>query len=214
MTSMISVPITKAGIKVEVDIDQIPDGMLEMVYREGLKPLLNARMSKITVKDLEGDDLKAAKEAATKIANENLEKLYAGKYVKRGAAGTTDSDGKKIPGVVMTEALRLARAKVKDAIREAGMRVSHVAASDITVAAKELIAQDSSFVEQAKVNLEARTAKPLAVDIASLISVSPKLVAKAEERKAANKANKGTLSAKQAGKVAPKKGSKPAEVHA
>lgn len=206
---LINVPITKAGAKLAVETDDLPEDMYAMALAEGLKVLLNSRMSKITTKGLEGDDLAKAKTDALARGQENLDKLVAGKFVKRGAA--TDSTGGKVPGVVMTEALRLAKAKVKDAIRAAGMRVSHVEASEITKAAKEFIAADPSYIDTAKANIEARTAKPVAVDISKLIHESPKLVAKSEKAKAERKT---TLSATQAGKtkIVPKKANTPAHV--
>ena len=73
----------------------------------------------------------------------------------------------------------------------------------------QLIEADPSIVETAKENLEKRKAAPVKIDIASLVKENPKLVAKAEEAKAAKKANAGTLSAKQAGMVAKRKGQAP-----
>ena len=75
-------------------------------------------------------------------------------------------------------------------------------------AANELIASDPSYVTQAKANIEARANIKPAIDIKTLVAESPKLVAAAEAKKAKAKAD-APLSAKQAGKVAPRKGSKP-----
>lgn len=209
---IINVPVTKAGKTIPVDTDAIPEEMYALALAEGFKVLLNARMSKITTKGLEGPALEAAKEAAFKVAEENHKKVMDNAYKKGRSTAATTADGQKVSGVVMTEALRLAKAKVKDAIRAAGMKISHVEASEITKAAKEFIAADPSYIEQAKANVDARNAKPVAVDIASLIKPSPKLVKRAEEAKAAKKT---ILSAKQAGmtKVVPKKGSAPQSLH-
>ena len=200
--AILSIPVTKAGNrKIEVDTNSIPEDMYQLAMEEGLKLILNKRMSKILTKDLEGEALVAAQNAAFKIAEENFDNLLAGK-IRRGRAAATSADGKKVSGVVMTEARRLAKEVVKNEIRAAGMKISHVEASAITKAANELIAADPNFIEQATANIEARTAVKSAVDIASLIHESPKLVAKANEAKALRKS---TLSAKQAGKVAPRK---------
>ena len=62
---------------------------------------------------------------------------------------------------------------------------------------------------KAEENLKAREATPIKINIASLIHVDPALVAKDEAAKAKKAAEK-PLSAKQAGKVAPRaKGAKP-----
>lgn len=196
----LKIPVTKAGASIEVESDNIPEDMFKLVVEEGLKVILNKRMSKIMTKGLEGDDLTKAHSAAMSIASENLESLLASK-TKRGRATTGAS---KVPGVVMTEARRLAKEVVKNEIRNAGMKVSHVEASVITAAANELIASDPSYVETATANIEARTAKAVSINIASLVHESPKLKAAAEKAKADRKAN-APLSAKQAGKVAPRK---------
>ena len=97
----------------------------------------------------------------------------------------------------------LAKEVVKNEIRAAGMKISHVEASEITKAANALIAADPAFIETATANIEARAAQKVNVDISSLIHESPKLVQAAEARKAASKA---VLSKTQAGKAAPRKG--------
>lgn len=202
--AILKIPVTKAGNKViEVNTEtDIPDAMYQLALEEGLKILLNKGMSKIATKGLEGDELDSAKEAAYAKGLENFEALKAGKIKK----GRQTSD-KKVPGVVMTEARRLAKEVVKNEIRAANMKISHVEASEITKAANALIEADPSFIETATANIEARAAKKVtAVDIASLIHESPKLVKAAEERKAAAKT---VLSAKQAGKAAPRKGAQP-----
>lgn len=198
----LSIPVTKAGNrKIEVDTAEIPDDMYTLVMEEGLKVILNKRMSKIMTKGLEGDALAEAQNAAFVVASENFDNLKAGK-VRRGRAGATTADGKKVPGAVMTEARRLAKEVVKNEIRAAGMKISHVEASEITKAANALIAEDPSYIEQATVNIESRAQVKPKVDIKALIHESPKLVAAAEKAKADRKL---TLSAKQAGKAAPRK---------
>lgn len=195
------IPITKAGNrKITVDTAELPEDMYRMALEEGLKVLLNAKMSKITVKGLEGEALEAQRNAAYEVGLQNLENVKAGK-VRKGRSAATAADGSKVSGPVMTEARRLAKEVVKNEIRAAGMKISHVAASDITKAANALIEADPSFIETAKANLEARAAKPSAVDISALIHESPKLVERAAKAKAERKA----LSATQAGKVAKRK---------
>lgn len=199
--AVLNIPVTKAGSKIEVDTDKLPEDAFRAVVEAGLKTLLNMSMSKILTKGLEGDDLAKAQSAALEKAQANLDDLLAGK-VKRGRTAAKDASGNKVSGPVMTEARRLAKEVVKNEIRAAGMKISHIEASVITKAANELISADPSFIAQAQANLEARSTVKSAVDIKSLVHESPKLVAKAEKAKAEKK---DQLSAKQAGKVAPRK---------
>lgn len=200
MASM-NIKVTKAGKSLEVDLETLPDEAYQFVLQKGLEALLNARMSKVLTKDLEGEKLADAQSAALKIAEENLANLKAGKITK-ARGGAKDANGNKVAANVMTEARRLAKEVVKNEIRAAGMKISHVEASVITKAANELIAADPSFIETAKANIEARSAVKSAINIADLVHESPKLVAKAEAAKAERKTQ---LSAKQAGKAAPRK---------
>lgn len=200
MASM-NIKVTKAGKSLEVDLQDLPDEAYQFVLQKGLEALLNARMSKVLTKDLEGEKLAEAQAAALKIAEENLASLKAGKITK-ARGGAKDANGNKVAANVMTEARRLAKEVVKNEIRAAGMKISHVEASVITKAANELIAADPSFIENAKANIEARSAVKSAINIADLVHESPKLVAKAEAAKAERKTQ---LSAKQAGKAAPRK---------
>jgi len=197
----LNIPVTKAGTTLSVDTDALPEEAFRSVVEAGLKALLNLGMSKILTKGLEGDQLSAAQAAALAKATENLDNLKAGK-VKKGRATAKDANGNKVSGPVMTEARRLAKEVVKNEIRAAGMKISHIEASVITKAANELIAADPSFIAKATENLESRSQVKSAVDISALVHESPKLIAKAEKAKAERKTQ---LSAKQAGKVAPRK---------
>ena len=197
----LNVPITKAGSALAIDTDALPEESFRAVVEAGLKALLNLGMSKILTKGLEGDQLSAAQAAALAKATENLDNLKAGK-VKKGRATAKDANGNKVSGPVMTEARRLAKEVVKNEIRAAGMKISHIEASVITKAANELIAADPSFITKATENLEARSQVKTTINISTLVHESPKLVAKAEKAKAERKTQ---LSAKQAGKVAPRK---------
>ena len=193
------IPVTKGKGTVSIDTDKIPETMYAEALYLGLKEMVNRKMSKITVAKLEGEDLAKAQAAAMEVASKNVEEINAGTLKVHGATAKT-----KVSGAVNTEAMRLARNVVKDELKKAGLKISHYAASEISAAAKELIASDPSFLEQAKANLEKRASAPAKIDIKSLVKESPELVAKAEARKAEKK---GQLSAKQAGMV--KKVAKP-----
>ena len=59
-------------------------------------------------------------------------------------------------GPVRTECLRIARKLVKDELKAQGIKVSHVEASEITRAAKDLISKDRTIFKEARANLKAQ----------------------------------------------------------
>lgn len=202
-----SVPVTKAGNStLDIDTDKLPDDMYKLAMAEGLKVLLNKGMSKITTAKLEGEELAKAQAAALAQGEKNAEALRSGTLkVGRGSSKT-----KGIPGVVMTEARRLAKAVIKDLMRAEKIKISAVPAKEITEAANKLLEVDSSFIAQATANIKARDEAPKpAIDIKSLVKESPDLLAKLADKKAADKAS-APLSAKQAGKPVARAKPKPA----
>lgn len=188
---------------VSVDTSRLPDDVYREALMQGLKVLAERAMSKITKEAYPVEDERKA--AIKAKAEANIQDMYDGKTKITGKAAV-----KKASGAVMTEAMRLARNLVKDAMKANKIKISHVKASEITAAAKALIESDPSIVTTAEANLKAREAQPIKLDIAKLIHTDPELVRKDEAKKAEKKAKDGTISAKQAGKVAPRaKGAKP-----
>lgn len=191
----IMVPITKGKAGIEVDTDGLPDDVYREILLQGLKTLMNRGTTKITKETYPVEaELKAA---AMAKAEEQHENIKAGKIKLTGqkaAKGTS--------GAVKTEAMRLARALVKDEMKKAGIKISHVEASEITKAAKEVLDGDAgqAIIDQATANLAERAKAPITIDV-SKIAISSKKVAAAEAKKAKDKADK-PLSATQAGKVA------------
>lgn len=201
-SSLIAIPLKNGAGEVSVDTAKLPDDVYREALLQGLKVLAERAMSKIT-KEAYPDD--AERKAAIKAkAEANVEDMYAGKTKITGKAAV-----KKASGATMTEAMRLARNLVKDAMKANKIKISTVKASEITKAAKALIENDPSIIVTAEANLKAREATPVKIDIMSLIKADPDLVAKAEKKAAEAKASK-PLSAKQAGKVAPRAKAKPA----
>lgn len=204
---IVEVVITKAKRTLGVNVAALSDAMFEEIIYRGLTDILNSAMSKITVKDLEGEELVAAQTAAFAKAEENLKTLMEGKVKHKGARGSTKAS--KVSREVTTEAMRLARDIIKDQIRADGGKPSHYKASDISKWAKELLEADPSYYAQAEATIEARKTKPVAISLAGL-KPDQKLVDKAEAKKAAAKPKAGgQLSAKQAGKTAPPVRQKP-----
>lgn len=194
--SELKIAITKAkGEFVTIDSDKLPDDVFKAALELGLKTLVNRGTSKIT-KTLYPDEAEL-KAAAIAKANEQVELIMTSKI---RFTGTKKAKGAS--GAVMTEARRLAKNLVKDQIKAAGLKISHYEASEITKAANALLDSDTgpSIIEQAKANLAERENIKPALDITALIAPSAKKVAAAE----AKKAEKKPLSAKQAGKTAPR----------
>lgn len=197
--NIVEVMITKAKRMLTVNMGPgiISDEMFAEVIYRGLSDILNSGMSKITIKDLEGSALSDAQDAAFAKAAENLKALEASEIKAKGSRGK--SKAVKLPAEVKTEALRLAKALVKDQIKADGEKISHYKASDITKWAKQILEADDSLYELAKSEIEKRKAVPVKISLAGL-KPDEKLVAKANAKKADDKAKrKSTLSATQAG---------------
>ncbi len=196
--AIVEVMITKAKKALGIDTSQLSDEMFAEVIYRGLSDICNSGMSKITTKDLEGEELAKAQVAAFAKAEDNLKTLMDGKVKHKGQRGGASKS--KHSREVTTEAMRLARDVIKDQIRADGGKPSHYKASDISKWAKELLEADASYYEMANANLEGRKAKPLAISLAGL-KPDEALVEKDAKRKAAAKPKAaGQLSAKQAGK--------------
>ena len=205
--AVLNVAITKAKTTMAVDTDKIPEDVYAEALLLGLKVLLNRGTSKVTASTYpNAEELKAAAlataEKQMELVNTSKIKFTGGKK-KSGATGA-----------VMTEARRLAKALVKDELKRAGIKISHVEASEITKAANLYLESEhgTALIDKAKANLAEREKVSIGdtIDVSKVIAISPELVAKANARKAKG----GTLSAKQAGKVAKRaKGEAQATAH-
>lgn len=201
MQDVFQVPIAKAGDKafIEVNLKElVDDEMYAAVLMEGLKSILNARMSKVgAVTKLKDKELADAQALALKIAEENKAKLFSGEVKVKGKRAAKSD----LPREVQSEARRQAREVVRNTIKAAGGKISQYAAKDITAWADQVIAADPSFIEKAQATIAARANLTLEIDAAVVLAkADPKKVAKAAADKAAR-----PLSAKQAGTVAPRK---------
>ena len=207
--TMIKVPVSKAGVvhEAEVDTTKIPDEVFQYFCILGIKSGLGRGMTKLT---------KSTPNAAKLVAEQvekNLADIYAGKVRMTG--------GIKQKGVSksaeMTEAIRQAKLVVKDTIRAQGEKVSHYADAEITKFARELVNEDPSYLESAKKVLAERAqAKPkITIDVKKMAKSASKVAAAESKKKERKPSAAGQASAKQAGKtkVAPAKG-QPARPHA
>lgn len=199
-STIISVPVIKGKGTIDIDTSMLPDDVYREALLQGLKVLANRGTSKVTKTTYPKEDELKAK--AMEVAEAQRQAMYDGKIKLTG--GSSKASG-KVTGAVKTEAMRLARNLVKDELKRQKIKISHVAASDITAAAKALLEQDDSLIEQAKANLAEREKVPVSekINVAALVKVDPKKVAASEAKAAKAKAEKGEgLSAKQAGMVA------------
>lgn len=203
------VPI-KSGVELPFDPDLVTDDeTFSAIFMLGLSVVLSKGMSKLTKNAFNDAE-------AIKAGYENAEAHMKAEILKKAEANAKDllENGIKakkkksaVSGKVQTEAMRIARGIIKDAIKADGLVISHYKASDITAAAKDFLAGEmgAEVIKQAEENLRQREATPTGgLKIADLLKADPKLVAKAEAEKAERKKN-APLSAKQAGKAAPRK---------
>jgi hypothetical protein len=187
------IPVKKAkGRFVEVDTDsgKMPDHIYEYALQIGLRELVARGASDLKKQDYETESEYAA--AAVEIAQKQVELMYAGKTRIVGAKTAT-----KKQGVEYTEAIRLAKIQAREQYKNLAAtdktmpRVSHIPAKQWTEAAKAMVEADRDmWLATARESL-ARAAVPMTgFDISSMVHADPKLVKKAEEKKAAAKKDK------------------------
>lgn len=185
------IPVVKAkGEFLELDPDQLPIHVYREILIQGAKVVMNRGMTKITKAAY--PDAQQLKDVALQKAKENLEGMYAGKIRIMGGA---KSD--KVPREVMTLARQMAKAIVKQQIKDAGMRISLFEAKDITAAANSILESTPELVDEARTELAKRNSlKVKGFDVSTM-----KESAKLKQEDARKKAEK-VLSAGKAGQVA------------
>jgi hypothetical protein len=207
--TVLNIPLVKAGVTMAFDTDLIPEATFAEALLLGLKTLLNRGQEKFTKAQYpDAEELKAVSLAK---GQEMFDKLMAGEF--RASRTTSKST---IPGPVKTEAMRLARNLVKDAIKREGGKIYQYEARDITAAAKEMIEDPENgpaIIAEATANLERARGVKVPVSVGGLKPSQKKVAAaeKAKAEKAAKRAaEKGeTLSAAEAGRPKAKAKAKP-----
>jgi hypothetical protein len=186
------IPISKGkDLFIEIETDDLmeeafpADAFKEIIF-QGLKQVLNRGQSKLSsTKDMEGKQLADQNAALMAKAQETLEAMRAGNIRVTGGKAKT----KGVDRQVMTEATRLAKIIIKAALKEAGQRISHIPAKEITAAAKEYLEGDDGqeLIAQARETIKARIESEHAVSSKKIdlskVKADPKLVAKAEAKK-------------------------------
>jgi len=193
----------KGGVgEVEVDTSLIVDmDVYQYIFTVGLETIINkVGMSKIAtgITKAVGEDKVKRTAEIVEQATRTVQAMYDGNL--KGAKATS-----KRTGATQTEAMRLAKALVKDTLRSNGYKISAFDAKELTAFAKDVLAGNPDLYKRAEENLKARAELPVkGLDVKSMLGdkagdeslkakpkVPPKPKAKAGE----------VLSAAQAGKV-------------
>lgn len=192
-------------VDVKIDEESIPGDVYEYIFKTGLEAIINkVGMSKIAtgITKLSGDAAVKAKAAVLEQAKKNVAALYDGTI--KGLRSTT-----KVKGAVQTEAMRLAKAQVKELLRNNGYKISAFDAKELTAYAKSVLEANPDLLKKAEANLAERAATPVkGIDLKKMLGAhaddegmkaKPKVPPKPRA-----KGEKAPLSAKQAGLVAPR----------
>ncbi len=218
--TLYKVPIGKTapGTFIEIDSNDIPEGPAwEAVIMAGLQAIAEqnktSKAAGLTgVSKLVGKELAEAHARSLAISQENFANLLAGKVKAKRGAKSDDT----LPRDVQTEARRLARSKVADIIRDAGLPQNAYTAKQKTEAADAYIKENPDIVALAKDNLAVAKTIPVgSFNITAFAAPDAEKVAEAKEKKAAAAAKKASkpLSAKQAG-MTTKRAKKSADIEA
>jgi len=195
----------KGGVgEVEVDASKIVDmDIYQYIFQVGLETIINkVGMSKIAtgITKAEGEDKVKRTAEIVEQAQRTVQAMYDGNL--KGAKASS-----KRTGATQTEAMRLAKALVKDTLRSNGYKISAFDAKELTAFAKEVLAGNPDLYKRAEENLKARAELPIkGLDVKSMLGdkagdetlkAKPKVPPKAKSKADAA----GVLSAAQAGKV-------------
>jgi hypothetical protein len=178
--AVLQISIPKALTAIAVDTDAVPLEVFQEAVAQGFKILLNRGQEKITKKLY--PDAKEMAALALEKATEQFEKLMRGEF--RASRTQTKST---LPAAVKTEAMRLARNEVKAGIKANGGKIGEYAASAITAAAQELLAdpeQGPPLIELAQANLATTKTLKLSINVKA-IPIDEKKVEKMAAEKAA-----------------------------
>lgn len=195
----------KGGVgEVEVDASKIVDmDIYQYIFQVGLETIINkVGMSKLAtgITKATGEDKAKRTQQIVEQAQKTIQAMYDGDL--KGAKATS-----KRTGATQTEAMRLAKALVKDLLRKEGYKISAFDAKELTAFAKEVLAGNQDLYKRAEENLAQRAALPVkGLDVKSMLGdkagdESLKAKPKVPPKPRAAKADGAPISAAQAGKV-------------
>ncbi len=192
---------------IEINFSALPDATYQALLIAGAEAFLNkangAAKSLAGITKLEGTELETRKKEVLEAAQKTHQQLVDG--IVPGAKKA------KASGAVSTEAMRLAKAMVKDLIRNSGQKIGAYSAKELTAAAKVVLERNPHLTQLAEKNLAERASDAKgskALDLKGLfgakadsdeVKAKPKAPPKRKE-----KGEKAPLSAKQAGMAAPR----------
>ncbi len=197
---------TVAGIEFNLGASlDLSDGILEAILIEGFTSLAKKANGAVKalagITKLKGEELEDRKKVIMEAVEKTIQQLKDGIVPGRKVA--------RASGAVNVEAMRLAKAMVKDLIRNSGQKIGAYSAKEQTAAAKVVLERNPHLMQLAEKNLSERASDAKgskALDLKGLFGAK----ADSEEVKAKPKAppkrkEKGTpISAKQAGMAAPR----------
>lgn len=191
--------------EVEVDTSRIEDmAVYQYIFQVGLETIINkVGMSKIAagLTKLEGEEKAKRSTEVVEQAQKTIQAMYDGDL--KGAKTVS-----KRTGAVQTEAMRLAKALVKQTLRDNGYKISAFDAKELTAFAKDVLASNADLYKTAEENLKARAALPVkGLNVAAMLGEragNEELKAKPKVPPKPKAKAKDVLSAAQAGKVAPR----------
>jgi len=191
--------------EVEVDTSRIEDmAVYQYIFQVGLETIINkVGMSKIAagLTKLEGEEQAKAHKAVVEQAQKTVQAMYDGDL--KGAKATS-----KRTGAVQTEAMRLAKALVKQTLRDNGYKISAFDAKELSAFAKDVLASNQDLYKTAEENLKARAALPVkGLNVAAMLgerSGDEALKAKPKVPPKPKGKAKDVISSTQAGKFQPR----------
>lgn len=137
------------------NIDDVPNDYFVYIIQMGLETIINSAggMPKLLkgITKLDENEQSKQKAAVRKLAQENIKALLDGTLKQKGERGAV-----KVSGAVEKEALRLAKEMFKDILRENGIKISSLKASEHTAAAKEILKDNPDIYVKAEANLKER----------------------------------------------------------
>ncbi len=129
----------------------------QYIFQVGLETIINkVGMSKIAagLTKLNNEEKAKAIVAVVEQAQKTVQAMYDGDL--KGAKATS-----KLTGAVQTEAMRLAKALVKQTLRDNGYKIGAFDAKELTSFAKDVLASNHDLYKTAEENLKARAALPV-----------------------------------------------------
>lgn len=192
------------------EVDVVPSRIVDeevytFIFQAGLDALINKiGMSKIAagLTKLEGEEKTKRSAEVVEQALKTIQAMYDGDL--KGAKATS-----KRTGAVQTEAMRLAKALVKQTLKDNGYKISAFDAKELTAFAKDVLKDNPDLYKTAEANLKARAELPVkGLNVGKMLgerTADETLKAKPKvPPKPKAKAKDAVLSAAQAGKVAPR----------